>query len=861
MPAPKEDVDAIFISVEEIAAFIELVGEDEQYQAQCQVLEGIIKSHDEASSLVEEVFEYIKDSGAYKRHITEDEFVQAWKGVQEVVILNKARRNRKQEAINAALKYWVDDNTAREWLLAADASASTTFLAAVQRVAKKMPFRSAVQKVNRAVINRLRTPRRGLSNARHYITGDWNIALTIPDELHAMDEFELRRYSLSADEFGFVVEGVDAGDLESTLVSAPAGELAQGDFTPRRGEIQTPRPPASPPPAAAAEALARVSEAPATERQQFAGPISQGGPELVEDGEGSAGTEDLSDRESSCSSDEDPATSKVGEPRAEKGELTSSGSEELSNSKSEESLAPCKCSADVTQLWQRKVSSTKSIAVSNSLALLEEWAGFGSVCYAHCRAVAGRAGLVVNGLNHRDLMQRILSVHEARLTIGKLKTDPETYRWFRRSHRPQRPSDSLGPYKHRPTSPAPFSYDQEALLRSFDDDGVSERWKRDGTVNTDVFSWWFKTAIGDIVLSEFDMYRHHLRDINGRSNWGWLRNMFHSIGQQLMREDPVYYMLYAALRPDRHWRLISYPYYAKYAQKGDSTFFRHIDLNLPDLLSNGRGSAQIQGTVSLDDETDDNCTELLPGMHRRLGEWWELCVKRGAKSDTFVHRITEHMYTNRDASKFGIKWTSVPCRRGEARVTLPHIPHGSHGPATGTRRTMLPWFVGLQDDLSTLEVTEAGTWAQLRDAHMSLSAGHASPSGLANRYGAILFRFPASVEIESMGALSDALVCRLPWDSPRVERDRDVILGPDREAAREYISAWRQRATAAAVETMQLVRRREMEAFGDRSYFYHLDRLHLHGIPIPLLPDDEDGDGELDGARDGGSGSQHGHEP
>jgi hypothetical protein len=89
---------------------------------------------------------------------------------------------------------------------------------------------------------------------------------------------------------------------------------------------------------------------------------------------------------------------------------------------------------------------------------------------------------------------------------------------------------------------------------------------------------------------------------------------------------------------------------------------------------------------------------------------------------------------------------------------------------------ILPWFVGLQDDLSTLEVAEAGTWSQLRDAHMNL-AGPASPSGLANRYGVILFRFPAAVEIGTLGAVSDALVCRLPWNSPRVERDRDILLG------------------------------------------------------------------------------------
>jgi hypothetical protein len=52
--------------------------------------------------------------------------------------------------------------------------------------------------------------------------------------------------------------------------------------------------------------------------------------------------------------------------------------------------------------------------------------------------------------------------------------------------------------------------------------------------------------------------------------------------------------------PDRNTGLVSYPYYAKYAHEGDRTFFRHIDVNIKQLASSGRGANMIQGTVSLD---------------------------------------------------------------------------------------------------------------------------------------------------------------------------------------------------------------------------------------------------------------------
>ena len=129
------------------------------------------------------------------------------------------------------------------------------------------------------------------------------------------------------------------------------------------------------------------------------------------------------------------------------------------------------------------------------------------------------------------------------------------------------------------------------------------------------------------MLEEFALYAHHQRKINGKDNLGWERNMVHSLTQQVMRQDPVYYALYCALRPDKVWKLISYPYYTKYAQPGDQTYFRHLDVNIPKLLDVGRGANLIQGSVHFDDDDNENCTELLLGFQNHLAEWWDRCVK------------------------------------------------------------------------------------------------------------------------------------------------------------------------------------------------------------------------------------------
>jgi hypothetical protein len=79
-------------------------------------------------------------------------------------------------------------------------------------------------------------------------------------------------------------------------------------------------------------------------------------------------------------------------------------------------------------------------------------------------------------------------------------------------------------------------------------------------------------------------------------------------------------MLYTALRPDKTWRLVTYPYYAKFAQPGDNTYFRHLDLNIPTLLSQDKEYNIIQGSVSLNNKSKKSCTVIVPGIQNKLGE-------------------------------------------------------------------------------------------------------------------------------------------------------------------------------------------------------------------------------------------------
>jgi len=313
------------------------------------------------------------------------------------------------------------------------------------------------------------------------------------------------------------------------------------------------------------------------------------------------------------------------------------------------------------------------------------------VCFQHSKNIASLVGMQTRNLNTATVKERLRSYYQVILknTIGDLKINKGTYVWFRMTDRPNRPSDHLGPYKLIPKDADVFEIsldDQARLCIYLGIDGKS--WDRVESVVVDCFDSWTTqeyngsrmdlaggTILG-VILEEFEMYHAYLRLINKRSNYGWLRNMYYSLGQQVMRQDLKYYAFYYTLRPDQNTNLVLYPYYVKYAYEGDNTFFRHVDLNIRDLASSGRDTNMIQGTVSLDDESPDDYTMILPGMHKHIKEWEGALTAHGLSIGALVHRIQDSMFTSEDRRRFETEWISQPCRRGQVRVTLPHLRMG-----------------------------------------------------------------------------------------------------------------------------------------------------------------------------------------
>lgn len=158
-----------FRSVKEIVAFVNTVAAKDRYNAQAQILGRMLNFHERSREIIEEVFEYVRKSGEYRGHITEEEFGREWEGVTVVVEENKKARSRRLNAEVAILEEWPEEGV-KAWL--AQSEMTTSYIEGVRYAAKRLSFAEATRRVNDIVAQRVATPRRGVSSALYPLTSD-----------------------------------------------------------------------------------------------------------------------------------------------------------------------------------------------------------------------------------------------------------------------------------------------------------------------------------------------------------------------------------------------------------------------------------------------------------------------------------------------------------------------------------------------------------------------------------------------------------------------------------------------------------------------------------------------------------------
>lgn len=178
---------------------------------------------------------------------------------------------------------------------------------------------------------------------------------------------------------------------------------------------------------------------------------------------------------------------------------------------------------------------------------------------------------------------------------------------------------------------------------------------------------------------------------------------------------------------------------------------------------------------------------------------------------------------------------------GDVRISLPSLPHGSTGPATKRRRSILPWFVRIRDDHSTLDTPESGTWEEVSAAHRDLIQATRTPSGLtSSKHRRLQYAFPAAPRFHGDNLIPDCLVGRARWTDPGVSTELDVLFGQDEVAAIAYINSWRRAAQMTYARLFLEMMNDEKQAFGNSSFFYRKELGLSTDPPQPKSSDDDE---------------------
>lgn len=481
------------------------------------------------------------------------------------------------------------------------------------------------------------------------------------------------------------------------------------------------------------------------------------------------------------------------------------------------------CSVLVPQIPNKAVNDETAMRVMLHAVKI----GINLFCKPHLRRIAGYCGGLYNNKDSHSgiLAKRIVQLAKNKDNLLRVKaTHPD---WFRRNAAiPALQPNPLGPFRYAPKPATQFRFNAEQVFNRFAQDG--QAWavfQRDGTINLDKF---FSYLVDDpevfaIVEEEFNMYKYHLRtELDGQDNRGWMRHMFYSLPQQVIRQDPGYWAMTAAARPDSNYWLISYPYYVKDTSKGENTGFAHFDINVDEFVKSGRGLNLVQGSVSVDDETEDNCTLLVLGFHHSIHDWWRRVTARG-KATSGHTTNAKNIYLPEDRESFG-PLVPVPCKRGAIRITRPDIMHGSTSKANSRRRTLFAWFCGIRADHETLDLEESETWSQVSACHQSFTAPKKSTSGEGFRYGRPTIPFPATTRMSSTSPIGDALVGSRRWTDPQVTRMVEILLGPEDSVALALLESVRNGLSKAIKDAWPFVREAEIKAFGNKSYFANKGR-------------------------------------
>lgn len=77
--------------MENLIAYIEELPQDNRYRAQSDILNRILRIHNEFDDNIESFYDYVRSSDVWKAWVKEEESLESWTPADEIVAANQKR--------------------------------------------------------------------------------------------------------------------------------------------------------------------------------------------------------------------------------------------------------------------------------------------------------------------------------------------------------------------------------------------------------------------------------------------------------------------------------------------------------------------------------------------------------------------------------------------------------------------------------------------------------------------------------------------------------------------------------------------------------------------------------------------------
>lgn len=271
----------------------------------------------------------------------------------------------------------------------------------------------------------------------------------------------------------------------------------------------------------------------------------------------------------------------------------------------------------------------------------------------------------------------------------------------------------------------------------------------------------------------------------------------YDIQAHMVRQDPAYYALLVACRPDQNWKLIHCIFSGQLEDNDFSpdevVFGVPMDCIKP--LVNGIGTSNVQSTIAFPSVSGERRVQCLPAFQRHLRRWNdEFQTPRDIGPPGKGPRI----FMERNRAAFGSP-QEISLVAGDLLILSPQIPRW---PRTFSSSSLLNLSQVNDKSEGLMSRTTTFNFQYLRAEEL--------------RQCALFGGYPtAHVQVNKVSALGEALSGSRDWGDWKVFQECNILFGQDIGQARRYIGEVREKLAREFHKALDLIEARSTTSFRD----------------------------------------------